>query len=287
MEQSYQASTPEGLTAALVSTDIYRNLKPCEQVGMFYEDGYVVVPDAVPRDLCDRLIQIYNQEFKPEELARRALGDSRENSGFEENGLLMKEVTRKRIELSGVESLKSICQMVGDHPGLRKAANNLLKSELSNYSFFESCSGSGMHRDIDSTREYLEEIENPSEDIPFFGAWISLTDIPYNGSRLYVVPGSPDLVPPKIIPTALVESLEEASRQAGGELDMTDGVQQYSNRKYEKRFSQWVVQQGLELHAPLLKAGDVIFFKHRMIHGSTTGEAVEAQRLATFHTPIS
>lgn len=84
MTTAHEAKTPEGLSAQLVGRESYNNLSASEQRAEFSQNGFVVVPEAVPSVLCDELLQTYSRDFKPQELARRA--DKGGDPGFEQNG---------------------------------------------------------------------------------------------------------------------------------------------------------------------------------------------------------
>jgi phytanoyl-CoA hydroxylase len=102
--------------------------------------------------------------------------------------------------------------------------------------FFDQNAGTPLHQDC----YYLDTL--PPRKIT--AAWIALEDINEKAGRFCVAPKSQDFF-----------------------LDLTDDEIKNSN-KYEKRIANLITEKNIDLVAPILRKGDVLFWNSGTIHGS-------------------
>lgn len=255
----FKALTPERVqivtpTILDLATDPYIRLTELEKQHYFWENGYLVVRGIVPKDICEKVIEIYQKTCKPGELKRREADGELD---FAANGYLVREIFfRPEMTNHPYHSLEQACNGAANEKPLTAEVSNFLGPNFSSGTiiYFEATRGTKVHRDIDPNQTRGE----------FIGAWIALRDISHESARLFVCPGSHKLSVP--------ESIVDLFRRDIAKVPQADlrknGLQRYSTGAYENAISQFAVGQHLEFRVPIVNAGDVIFFDKKIIHGS-------------------
>ncbi len=99
-------------------------------------------------------------------------------------------------------------------------------------------------------------------------AWVALEDIHPGAGRFFVYPGSHRI----------------DLRKNGGDFDIA-----FHHDRYKTLIVDVIVRHGLELRAPALQRGDVLFWNSKTIHGSlsTLGTTRTRQSLTAHYIPTS
>ena len=235
-----------------LASDPYIMLSEAEKHRYFSEQGYLVVRGIVPRDICGKVIETYQKTCKLAELAKRS---AEGESDFVGNDHLVREIFLRHGANHPYQTLEEACKTSVNHPALREEVSNLLGPDFASDAFiyFDSSRGSRTHRDID-----------PYQPGDFVGAWIALRDISHESARFFVCPKSHMLE----IPRFVVDLFHRDTAKIPRPQLRKNGYQRYSSGEYERAISKFAVDQGLEFRAPIINAGDVVFFNNKLIHGS-------------------
>ena len=216
---------------------------PDERRSYYAENGYLVWPRLLPAELCKQAVSSFSSEIKPYQghLYRQANANPEKNHFDGAANVLNSLLNPVSVSSRLFPSFRAVsnCLLSDDH--LFAAVAELLggAGTLVQSMYFEANPATWPHQDT-----YYLDSERPGG---LLGAWIALEDIAEEAGRFYVVPGSHRL---------------EVGRNRG-RLNIGAYHEQYKQTIYDA-----ICEQSLELRAPPMKRGDVLFWNSRTIHGA-------------------
>jgi phytanoyl-CoA hydroxylase len=210
----------------------------------YLENGYVIVKSVFSPEVCDMQRQLWEQEVKPYRghIYRQASAKV-EKHVLNENGWVMnpilnlQSVDPKRFGRFRTFATKSILAA----PRLREIFTGLLgdSPKVVQSMYFEGNSVTWEHQD-----SYYLDSEKVGEMV---AAWIAMEEIAPRAGRFFICPGSHKV---KLDDHSLMNNIAEHHEV-------------YISSVVEK-----VKDLGLEIRAPALQKGDVLFWNSLTIHGS-------------------
>lgn len=216
---------------------------PDERRSYFAENGYLVRPRLLRAELCRQAVSSFRSEIKSYQgyLYRQASANPEKNCFDGAANVLNSLLNPVSVSSRRFPSFRaaSNCLLSDDH--LFTAVAELLGEEgtLVQSMYFEANPATWPHQD-----SYYLDSERPGG---LLGAWIALEDIAEEAGRFYVVPGS--------------------QRMGIGRNQGRLNIGAYHER-YKQTIYDAIREQSLELRAPPLKRGDVLFWNSRTIHGA-------------------
>jgi len=255
-----ELQTPRGLTVA-VPEQLSEDPSPkflsndLSRIHAYYENhGYVIVKNLFPSDICDQARSKWEKEVKPHRgfIYRQATARA-EQSRFNENGWVMNPI----LNLQSIDPLafpefrefttNSILASVNLSPIFRELIGAPPKIVQSMY--FEGNSATWEHQDS----YYLD-----SEDIgQMTAAWIALEDISATAGRFFVCPGSHKI---RLDDHGVYNNIAE------------------NHDAYISSVVNKISELKLEIRAPILNKGDVLFWNAWTIHGSLDSQDANHSR---------
>jgi len=242
--------TPRGLAAHVPETDEEDpsprfDVADAEGMRAYYEaNGYVIARSAVPRDACQEIRRLWDSEVKPSRafMYRQATARA-EQHVLNANGWIMNPI----LNLQSVDprlypsfrrhARERILTAPGLVAGFRALLGDTPKVVQSMY--FEGNSATWEHQDS----YYLD-----SERVgTMAGAWIAVEDIEARAGRFFVCPRS---------------HLIDLGRQTSA-INIADRHEEYIASVVAK-----IRELSLEIRAPFLRQGDVLYWNSWTIHGS-------------------
>jgi phytanoyl-CoA hydroxylase len=228
------------------------------------EEGYVVVRRLLDSSACAAIRAAFQNEVKPypgflyRQTTARAELNQFNAHGHVMNPLLnLQDLDAKRFGGLRSHALDAFTS-AGIVAALRSAFGE--DPKLTQSMYFEGNSATWAHQDT----YYLD-----SEQIgTMIAAWIALEDIHPGAGRFFVYPHS--------------HRVDIAKN--GGDFDIA-----FHHDRYKQFIIDLIARQGLEMRAPALAAGDVLFWKSKTIHGSlaTEGTTNTRQSLTAHYIPKS
>lgn len=213
------------------------------------EEGYVVVRRLLTEEICAAIRQSFETEVKryPGFLYRQTTARAERNR-FNVLGHVMNPLLNLQdLDPERFPRLRQRSLAVFTSRALTQALRRVFGEDpkLVQTMYFEGNSATWAHQDT----YYLD-----SEHVgAMVAAWIALEDIHAGAGRFFVYPRSHLL----------------DVRKNGGGFDIA-----FHHDRYKALIVELIDRHGLELRAPALEAGDVLFWRAKTIHGS----------LATLHT---
>ncbi len=216
-----------------------------EKLWTYYaENGYVIVKSVFAPEVCDRQRALWEQEVKPfsGHIYRQATAKA-ERHVFNENGWVMnpilnlQSVDPRHFRLFRAHATESVLAA----PGLRDVFKILLGEapKVVQSMYFEGNSATWEHQD-----SYYLDSEKIGE---MAAAWIAMESIAPHAGRFFICPGSHKL--------RLEEHTLENNIAEHHEIYISSVVERIKSLK-------------LEIRAPALEKGDVLFWNALTIHGS-------------------
>ena len=220
----------------------------------FADNGYAVVSSLVSVDACNKIRTLWSKEVKPSQsfIYRQATAKA-ERHKFNANGWVMNPIL----------NLQSVCPR--EFPYFRQfAVENILTSDglsagfstllrerpkIVQSMYFEGNSATWEHQD-----SYYLDSERVGSMV---AAWVALEDIDAEAGRFFVCPKS---------------HLLNLGKQ-NSQNNIADHHEDYIQSVVQK-----VRELGLEIRAPALKAGDVLFWNSWTIHGSLDSQSATHSR---------
>lgn len=212
----------------------------------YQENGYVLVRNLVDIESIDRFIDSFKHELLENDNLSLPRMDSQETQEYgnleQKNGYLQHPIGD--IHLMGIiePSLKETCDLAleiitsNSIQGCLKDIHSSDEYSLVMSMFFDQNRGTPAHQDL----YYLDSLPHGN----LTAVWIALEDIDKRAGRFYVIP---------------------KSQNHFFELSLDE--KKFSD-KYEKIVYDFIVEEDLQVYAPALKKGDVIFWNSGTIHGS-------------------
>jgi phytanoyl-CoA hydroxylase len=212
--------------------------------GYFRENGYVVVRGVIePRD-CDGIRALWNSEVKPFDgfMYRQTTG-AVERHAKNGNGWIMNPILNlQSVSPAHFPQFRRFATMrILANPRLRDVFTTLLGDapKIVQSMYFEGNSATWEHQD-----SYYLDSENVGE---MCAAWIALEDIKPRAGRFFVCPGSHRLKPDD---HSLANNVAE------------------NHDAFIASVVDQIRERSLEIRAPVLNKGDVLFWNAFTIHGS-------------------
>lgn len=226
-------------------SDPYQSLGSDQEISSYYqENGYVVVRDVIPPELCEGVRQAFTAEIKPSSayIYRQPSSGNAERHQFSDHGYMVNSIlnlhdlsrqqfpqfTQLGLEVLTHRELQRVTQAVLGEAGI------LVQSM-----YFEGNPATWAHQDT----YYLDSQRLGA----MTAAWIALEDIQPGAGRFYVYPGSHQI---------------DMSKNGGG-VDIA-----FHHQRYKELILSVIRNHNLECRAPALRQGDVLFWAARTIHGS-------------------
>ena len=226
------------------ATDVYDNLKDAEAIKEYYDtNGYVVVRDLIPKELCDKAKEFFKQEIKPYKgyIYRQASANPEKNIITPYNYILNSVMNLQDLNIKKFPGFRLTSLEILTHTKIRSILQILMKREsiLVQTMFFEGNPATWPHQD----KDYLDAIEPGT----MVAAWIAVEDIQPGAGRFYIYPKSHKI------------DIEKIGKNLNIILD---------REAYKKLVIDTINENKLECRAPALKKGDVLFWHGKTIHGS-------------------
>ena len=210
----------------------------------YLENGYVIVKSVFSPEICDTQRGLWDQEVKPYRghIYRQASAKVEKhvfnNNGWVMNPILnLQSVDPKRFGKFRVFATESILAA----PRLREVFTGLLGDtpKVVQSMYFEGNSATWEHQD-----SYYLDSEKVGE---MAAAWIAIEEIAPRAGRFFICPGSHKV---KLDDHGLMNNIAE------------------HHEVYISSVVNKVKDLGLEIRAPALQKGDVLFWNSLTIHGS-------------------
>lgn len=235
-------------------------------VQSYLEHGFAVLRDVIPKAQCQAVLDRLERDIKPYNGLLPRIGGKEEVNKFNENGFLMNtlsNVQESRIVPKKLNGYLTAALDVLTHRNLAAFRDSILKTAatLITWNQFEGNPVTIPHHDSFFWAQDLKIGE-------VIGTWVALEDIHPGAGRLYVYPGThrPDF--------------RDFAKAAGH----PDGVLNVAEPSYRNLVVEYLKSAPMECKAPCLKAGDVLVWDSRTIHGSlVTSEPQYSRSSFTAH----
>lgn len=227
-------------------------------------EGYVVIRGLADPGACAAVCRAFAEEVKPYPgfLYRQATAKAERNE-FNEHGHVMNPLLNLQdLEPQRFAKLRRQSLDVFTSRGIVSSLRRLFGEDpkIVQTMYFEGNAETWAHQDT----YYLD-----SERIgTMVAAWIALEDIHPGAGRFFVYPRSHRI------------DIEKN----GGDFDIA-----FHHDRYKSLIIEVIRRHGLEMRAPALQCGDVLFWNARTIHGSlrTQGTTRTRQSLTAHFIPLS
>jgi phytanoyl-CoA hydroxylase len=245
-----ELKTPRGLPTRVPETaaeDPSPKFAPDQlgEIAAYYEEnGYVVVRGLLPAERCDEMRWLWDEEIKPSQahIYRQATAKA-ERHQLNDKGWVMNPILNlQSVDPSRYKRFRRVATdgvLTGD--GMASVFRKLLGDtpKIVQSMYFEGNSATWEHQDS----YYLDSVNVGS----MAAAWIALEDIAPRAGRFFVCPKSHRML----------------VSQHGLENNIVDNHEAYIASVVAK-----IVELGMEIRAPRLEKGDVLFWNSLTVHGS-------------------
>ena len=216
------------------------------------EHGYVVIRGVVPRELCDRANAAFDRQAKGDPRPFYRLSGIPERHTYTDAGFMLHGIRDvQSLDRRRYGEFRDLGLEVVTHAGLRKAVHAVLgePGKVVQTMYFEGNPSTQPHQDS----YYLD-----AEEIgAMVAAWVATEDIAPGAGRFYICPGSHRIELPRNVDEHNIA--EHHDRYLGAVADAMRDTP-------------------LEVRAPALRAGDVLLWSARTIHGSLSTETPDRSR---------
>lgn len=219
----------------------------------FSENGYVVIRNCVAVDKCHNAMQLFKDEVKPYagHLYRQTGGNPEVNKFNNRNFVMNPILNVQDVPTSSLGRFRDASLSVICSDGVDIFLKELCgeKAKLVQSMYFEGNSQTWPHQDT-----YYLDSENIGSMV---AAWFAVEDIHPGAGRFFVYPKS-----------HLIDIAKN-----GGDFDVAFNHERYKilNKDIIEKFK-------LQCVAPALRAGDVLFWHSKTIHGSLETRQPEYSR---------
>ncbi|WP_161600864.1 phytanoyl-CoA dioxygenase family protein [Teichococcus oryzae] len=236
-----------------------------EAVGYYRDEGYVVIRGLLQPELCDAIRAAYRTEVRPSSTPILRQKNMRyERNSFDQDGFLANPIFNVQdLETRRFGRFKQNALLGLTQPSLARMTAALIgagPTKLIQSMFFEAPVGTWAHQDS----YYQDSAAGIGRCV---AGWYALEDVDAAAGRFYVCPHSHETIP--------------VLRNAG-ELDFATG-----HDRYRKAVVDTMREHGMELRAPYMAKGDVLFWSSRTVHGSLapSGRGVSRTSLTAHYLP--
>lgn len=252
--------TPRGLPVR-VPEDLAEDKSPhfdaaeVEAIRNYYqENGYVVVRSVFPGDVCDLQRRLWSEEVKPFKgyIYRQATAKAERHRLNEKNWVMNPILNLQSVDPKEFPRFRKFAtESVLAAPPVKELFQALIgdSPKIVQSMYFEGNSATWEHQD-----SYYLDSEVPGE---MAAAWIALEDIAPRAGRFFVCPGSHRI------------KLDEHSL----ENNIAEHHDVYISSVVRK-----IKELNLEIRAPALRKGDVLFWNAWTIHGSLDSQDTDCSR---------
>jgi phytanoyl-CoA hydroxylase len=253
-------ATPRGLPADVPETleeDPSSRFAVSELVAAkaYYDEfGYVIITGLLAPDACDRARALWEAEVKPfnghiyRQATAKAERHRKNGNGWVMNPILnLQSIDPKRfgaLREFATQHVLAAPQMKASFTALLGEAPKIVQSM-----YFEGNSATWEHQD-----SYYLDSEKIGE---MCAAWVALEDIHASAGRFFICPRSHRI------------RLQDHS--------LTNNIAEH-HEDYILSVVEEIKRSGLEIRAPLLKKGDVLFWNSLTIHGSLNSQDARHSR---------
>jgi phytanoyl-CoA hydroxylase len=223
------------------------------------ENGYAVVRNLLPAELCDEVQASFEAEVKPfRGFIYRQTTARPERHVFTDQGFLLNSILNiQSVDRRRFGRFRDAGLALMTHPTMQRHVATVLgePGKLVQSMYFEGNPKTPPHQDT----YYLD-----AEEIGrMTGAWIALENIAPGAGRFFVYPKSHLIDMPR----------------NGKNFDIA-----FHHERYKELIEKVVHDHGLICRAPALNKGDVVFFSAKIIHGSMqTTDPAHSRRSVTAH----
>lgn len=269
-DDTYATTAPDGTPVTIPARfspqeDPYPALGDLPRIRQYFEqEGYVVLRNAVPPEICSKAVKGFEREIKPRRgYFIRHASTRPERHVFTEYGFMKYPIMNvqdlpqsrfPRFRQHGLEILT--------HPNLTQVLRGLFGEEgkLTHTMFFDGNQVTWAHQDT----YYIDSAQVGS----MIGVWVAAEDIQPGAGRFFVYPRSHRL----------------PLRVLGKDFDLDP-----NGDAYKAYVLQLIRDHGLRCRAPALRQGDAILFSSRTIHGSlpTTQPYFSRKSFTAHYIPMS
>jgi phytanoyl-CoA hydroxylase len=242
--------TPRGLTVAVPETaaeDIspkFDVLQAAEIKAYYEENGYVIVKGGIEDAACDQIRALWEREIKPfgGHIYRQATAQV-ERHKLNDKGWVMNPILNlQSVDPQHFPQFREFAtQHILSHPRLTQAFRNLLGDtpKIVQSMYFEGNSATWEHQD-----SYYLDSENLGTMV---AGWIAIEDIAAEAGRFFICPKSHKI--------ELIKQQKDNS--------IADNHEAYIQQVVGR-----IRSLNLEIRAPYLQKGDILFWHAFTIHGS-------------------
>ncbi|MFT5336075.1 MAG: phytanoyl-CoA hydroxylase [Luteibaculaceae bacterium] len=222
----------------------------------YYEqEGYAVIRNAIPKALCDTIIEAFRREVKPYPgfIYRQASANPEKHVFTEDEFMLNSILNLQSLDSTKFNTFREASMDLLSHSGLHETLADLFgtKAQLVQSMFFEGNPATWAHQDT----YYLD-----SEQIgSMCGVWFALEDIHPGAGRFYIYPGSQKI------------NVEKN----GGDFEIA-----FHHDRYKNLVKEIIRDKKLECKAPPLNKGDILIWNSKTIHGSLAVTQPEVSRMS-------
>ena len=244
-----------GATEKISGDFSYFALNEAGDIRAYYEaNGYVVIRGLVSPDACDRVRVLFDEEVRPYPgpLYRQG-GPPVCRHVWNEHGQMMNALLNVQSLPPSLGKFRAAALDILTGTDVQDAARVLLldKPKLVQSMYFEANAATQAHQDP----YYLD-----AERLGGMAAgWFALEDIAKEAGRFYVCPGS--------------QKIDIA--QNSGDFDIA-----FNHARYTDLVRRIIADNRLELRAPALSKGDVLFWNSRTIHGALPTQDPRRSRIS-------
>lgn len=257
--------TPNGLKVEVPETltedvSLRFTVDQAEEAREYYaENGYVIFTEVLERKKCEEIRDAWDSEVKSSNrfIYRQATAKSERNVLNSKNWVMNPILNLQSLNPTYFGKLRRLAVEDGiASPKVRSCFKALLGEDpkIVQTMYFEGNSATWEHQDT----YYLD-----SEHLGSMAAsWLALEDISAKAGRFFVCPGSHKI------------KIEKQNKDTNVAVNHNVYIQKIVNIMKEKK---------LEIRAPFLRAGDVLFWHAWTMHGSLKSEDVSSRSSITMH----
>lgn len=221
----------------------------------YYQDnGYVLIPRLIPLNYVDELLNIYKKAIVPSKHPFFRQNTNRyEANEINEFGYV-KQAFLDIHDYENFNKFSAIAKKIFCGVEIHQALNEITGSKACNLMqtmLFDANTETTPHQDW----WYLDSVPNGH----LLGAWIALEDIDEKAGRFFVMPKTHTV-------------------------DLHSDTPDLPHDRWLERMRHYVSENPQQIYAPALKAGDVLFWNSRTIHGALpTIEPTYSRKSLTGH----
>ncbi len=232
------------IPATLAEDEPYFTVDQRDAIRRYYdENGYVVVRNLIPRELCAAAVRQFKDEVKPYQgYIYRQTTANPERHIFTTHGLMLNPILNvQSLDHRYFPQFRHIGLSVITHRNAQIVAKMILgePGKLVQSMYFEGNPLTWAHQDT-----YYQDAEEIGRGT---AGWFAVEDIAPGAGRFFVYPKS---------------HLVDLARN-GGDFDIA-----FNHGRYKKLVVDVIRDHGLECRAPALRQGDALFWAAKTMHGS-------------------